>query len=66
MIREIDILKCETLINYPAPAMISNVVRNIPAKLFTTCSVVFISLLIDLVMGPLGRGAKMLSITNVG
>lgn len=53
-------------VNYPVPVIISNVERNIPAKLFTTCSVVLMILLMDRVMGPLGRGAKMLSIKNVG
>lgn len=56
----------EMSINYPVPVIISSVVRNIPAKPFTTCSVVLMILLMERVMGPLGRGAKILSIKNVG
>lgn len=43
-------------LNYPAN--ISNVVRIIPAKLFTTFSVVSRSLLIDCEIGLSGRGKR--------
>lgn len=51
-------VKTGQMIIYPAPVMISIVDRNIPAKPLTTLPVVSISLLMERVMGPLGREPK--------